>query len=113
MTDKELLELAAKAAGVIWVDECFDYEDMGRMMLDFGDGTGEWNPLKNSAEAFDLLVNLSLMLSIQESNEVRVIWWRQGNRGEVVERFTETEDPFAATRRAIVRAAAAIGRGME
>ena len=56
MTDKELLELAAKAAGVKWVDECFDYDDMGRMMVDFGLGVQEWNPLTDDGDALRLMV---------------------------------------------------------
>lgn len=110
ISNRELLELSARAVGVVWVDECFDYDDMNRMMVDFGRGTREWNPLKNNADAFDMVVRLRLMLSMHEPEEARVIWWRDGVRGEVVERWIEAHDSLACTRFAIVRAGAEIGR---
>lgn len=95
-TDKELLELAAKATGVVWVDQCFPYEDFGRMMLDFGDGVTEWNPLTDDGDALRLAVKLKI-LDLHEIGIAPVNVW-------------DGEDPYAATRRAIVRAAAEIGR---
>jgi len=121
--DKELLELAAKAADVKWVDECFDYYDMGRMMVDFGDGVQEWNPLKDDGDALRLAVKLGISLTpypiYQQDDRHSVIakqrrttdTMRDINPTEVVEVYDD--DPYAATRRAIVRAAAEIGRGME
>ena len=110
MTDKELLEYAAKAAGVKWVDETFPYEEFGRMMVDFGNGNFEWNPLDNNDHAFWLAIKLRLMISWHEPRDLRVIWWREGTRNEVRETWTEAHDSCACSRRAIVRAAAEIGK---
>ena len=112
MTDCQLLVLAAKANGVRWVDETFLYEDFGRMMVDFGEGIQEWNPLQNNEQAFELIVKLKLMLSLHENREAHVIWWDKKGRGEVIEKWTPAHDSLACTRLAIVRAAAEIGRAM-
>lgn len=79
MTDRELLELAAKAIGI---DYWFGKE-----------GTVEWNPLTDDGDALRLAVKIEWIPS----------------RVEVVG-LSMNEDPYAATRRAIVRAAAAMGK---
>jgi hypothetical protein len=86
MTDRELLEAAAKAAGEWPSPEPFEH------VLD------RWNPLTNSGDAFELAVKLDLLAD--------------GLAGHY-DYATDAEyaaDPYAATRRAIVRAAAEIGR---
>jgi hypothetical protein len=95
MTDRELLELAAKAAGLAdgsWFD---GWNDEGRETGDY------WNPLTLSGDAFELALKLGLIVECGRA-------WisRHGPMfGEDV-----LPDPYAATRRAIVRAAAEIGR---
>ena len=98
MTDRELLKLAAKAAGVGW-DE---YESEW-----YGDGVRkDWNPLTNDGDAFRLAVTL----------RIEIMWPRPGDHvcaGNVREVGAgscedDLSDPYAATRRAITRAAAAI-----
>jgi hypothetical protein len=98
MTDKELLELAAKACGL----------EEAKMRIEFN----QWNPLTDDGDALRLAVKLGLML-----DEIT-----QGYRaGHWVATHTNIEscyelaipDPYAATRRAIVRAAAEIGRNMK
>ncbi len=76
MTDRELLELAAKAAGNGFV-------------------IGYWNPLTDDGDALRLAVALGLTA-------------RMSYNGQDYE--AANKDPYAATRRAIVRAAAEIGR---
>ena len=94
MTDRELLELAAKAAGHKVVRPA-DYCD-GAVMLE---GIQEpWNPLEYDHDALRLAVKLNLLV-LHDVHIAPVNIW-------------EGEDPYAATRRAIVRAAAEIGRGM-
>jgi fructose-specific component phosphotransferase system IIB-like protein len=111
MTDRELLELAAKAAGVKWIDPCFNYDEFGRMMLDFGAGVTEWNPLTSDGDAFRLAVKLAICVN---QGKGAVIAERNAaiNSPEcgVIEALSA--DPYAATRRAIVRAAAEIGKQM-
>jgi hypothetical protein len=96
-TDKELLEMAAKAAGVGYADE-------NDKFIPFVPDS--WNPLTNSEDAFRLMVRLRLEVYIHE-NDTRCI---SGNLDEATE--NHNGDPYAATRRAIVRAAAAIGKEM-
>jgi len=101
MNDKELLELAAKAAGI-------EYDVYGN---DFYIPEGEefqrpWNPLADDGDALRLAVKLSIDLLFMPEQE---LVYADGTPEEC--RFSD--DPYAATRRAIVRAASEIGRGME
>ena len=103
MTDKELLELAAKACG-------FEVRIYSGMCVDRGtdcvcvtkDGL-KWNPLTDDGDALRLAVELELEL-----------WFGGGglNAGGMTMDIEEDygQDPFAATRRSIVRAAAEIGK---
>jgi hypothetical protein len=102
MTDRELLELAAKAAGL--PRRSWDYEwcrSHGHMVT-FSD---MWNPLTDDGDALRLAVKLSLDIHV-DSNLTEVIY---------LEATTEAHlsDPYAATRRAITRAAAEIGKEMK
>ena len=90
MTDRELLELAAKAAG--YVELQFDSKIDG--LTDYEGWI--WNPLTDDGDALWLAVKLKLL---------------GGNYFDSCQ--FETGDPYAATRRAIVRAAAEIGKGMK
>jgi hypothetical protein len=102
MTDKKLLELAAKAAGITWIR---DYKDGPmKVMMTF---TREWNPLTDDGDALRLAVRLKLTISIRD-DDVRVYECAENFRRKRRE-FNEN-DPYAATRRAIVRAAAEIGK---
>ena len=103
MTDRELLELAAKAAGIDWFDEPAAKSGRG---LHLKSGPF-WNPLTDDGDAMRLAVKLNLLNATRfaDSITVRDIYGRQYE--EV------SHDLYAATRRAIVRAAAEIGRGME
>jgi hypothetical protein len=100
MSDRELLEAAAKAAGVVYRlhDE--------RLFVDGPfDSTGEWNPLTDDGCALRLAVKLGLQLDLRwQRNEVHVYGSERIDEGVGVR-----DDPLAVTRRAIVRAAAAIG----
>jgi len=99
MTDRELLEDAAKAAGVAleWNDSPGYYSDWRGLPQ-----WNHWNPLLDDGDAFRLAVKLKLTLDIGDdaSEAVSPIHWHaEQHKG----------DPLAATRRAIVRAAAAMG----
>jgi len=104
MTDRELLEAAAKAAGyqLSSVSEMIWSDTQGEFVL--------WNPLTNSGDAFELAVKLRLTINC--SYDDVAICGQEFTQKEV---FLERngEDPLAATRRAIVRAAAAIGKEMK
>jgi hypothetical protein len=102
MTDRELLELAAKAAGI----DYYTRAQSGGMLTD----NGEWNPLTDDGDALRLAVELKMCVGVVPSNIKdghATVALAPANPVEIGE--THADDPYAATRRAIVRAAAAIG----
>jgi hypothetical protein len=100
MNDRELLELAAKAAG-----NPIGTSFAGGGLL-MANGL-YWNPIARDGDALRLAVKLELQLDLRHSfHTVRVYGAADG-------RIDESGDPLAATRRAIVRAAAEIGRTMD
>lgn len=103
MTDRELLELAAKAAGIAvrWNE----HPPSTVMVDDFGDA-GWWDPLTDDGDALRLAVKLEIQAGYAEFSGEGVATWDRGTRNV---REYGPDDPYAATRRAIVRAAAAIG----
>ena len=105
MNDQELLELAAKAAGFDSVIEMYGLNEIGEPLLDANDPPTVWNPLTDDGDALRLAVKLELMVDCGSSMATLgdLDYWIDGGRDE----------PYAATRRAIVRAAADIGKGME
>lgn len=95
-TDRELLELAAKAAGLEF--------DMlaGKPIRRDPDGQPVyWNPLTDDGNALRLAVTLDFRVS-----PGLAVTKRNGSFGEGS--TAKSADPYAATRRAIVRAAAAM-----
>jgi hypothetical protein len=118
MNDRELLEAAAKAAGyrVRWVDAptSFNYEGFriktGKKLPNGLDAEIRWNPLTDDGDALRLVVKLGFLVDVWLHQQVCIA----SNQGEdMVEAREEFgNDPCAATRRAIVRAAA-IGKEMK
>ena len=105
MTNREMLKFAAKAAGI---DVQWDCPERGMMMLTpNGTDTMTWNPITDDGDAFRLAVELRLEIGFPSL----AIVWSFGRNSKVC-REMYTGDPLAATRRAIVRAAAEIGRQM-
>ena len=104
MNDKELLELAAKAAGygAIWYVDGSATAYIGPK-YEFGKPIGYkiFNPLTDDGDALRLAVKLSLFDGLEKA------------ASELAAEVNFDLDPCEATRRAIVRAAAEIGRGME
>ena len=91
MSDRELLELAAKAAGIPYTKPTEDYD--GSLGLAAGDNpmrTQGWNPLTDDGDALRLAHKLGLLSDVP-------VWPRT----------------LEETRRAIVRAAAEIGKEMK
>lgn len=107
MSDRELLELAAKAAGIVleYEEETdryfyrrnpYDLIRNGQSLKVF------WNPLTNDADAFQLMVKLGLLYDDTLFHYISL------------ERFkTKDVDDATAIRRGIVRAAAECGRNMK
>ncbi len=106
MTDRELLEFAAKAAGYTGI---VNFNNTTGIMAPLNPtGTSKfqrWNPLTDDGDALRLAVKLGMDVCFG-ANYVIV-------RGSVqMPLVNNANDPYAATRRAIVRAAAAIGEKM-
>jgi hypothetical protein len=107
MTDRELLELAAKAAGFV---PAYRYMEKTNRLLWLGQSgfPATWGPFDDDADAFKLAVQLNMTLVLMKwRTEVEI----EGKT--IVVESVVNDDPCAATRRAIVRAAAEIGKGME
>lgn len=119
MTDLELLELAAKAAGIAYIKPADGYD--GSLGLEAGSNpmrTHSWDPLRDDGDALRLAVKLR-----------RNVWhskWPSGNSYAAAQTLWHSNDslyyddgvahgtdPYAATRRAIVQAAAEVGKRMK
>ena len=117
MSDREMLGLAAESIGLPecgWMGESFMYVKDNTWAF--------WNPLEDDGDAFRLAAACGLAVipyPIHAQPKHSVIAKRYGEslplyRGEVksvevIEPYGYEGDPAAATRRAITRAAAAIG----
>ena len=112
--DRELLVLAAKASGrnVIWKRGMHRGEPHeGLFDLSTGHVTS-WNPLTDDGDALRLAVKLSM--TICTDGELFVSAGFLFTNGPLVTQCIEESGcKESATRRAIVRAAAAIGEGMQ
>ena len=103
MTDKELLELAAKAVGI------------ERLNFDRERRDWSWNPIDDDGDALRLAVKLGMKeyfggeitKSYAQADAFQP--WEHCEHEE----YNEAQGPYAATRRAIVRAAAEIGKEMK
>lgn len=115
MIDRELLKLAAKAAElpVEWDGDGFVIATKFRGCLTNYD---PWDPLTDDGDALRLVVKLRINLIVKTLPHAVVVEAYTGLAQSGMETLEDvrkqTRDPNAATRRAIVRAAAEIGRGM-
>lgn len=105
MNDRELLELAAKAAGM--------QHKWNKDGLYVDAQTGVWNPLTDDGDALRLAVKMGisrvLELDFDPSGVCATFHHPVCGADEFQTPGTDF-DPYAATRRAIVRAAAEIGK---
>jgi hypothetical protein len=118
-SDRELLELAAKAAGISGeVEELWSghsgIPDATKYYAVFDSERDEWfAPLTDDGDALRLAVKLGVTVGPEQPDVIgkslcRVSWLSGSHSlGEF-----GGGDPYAATRRAIVRAAAEIGKGL-
>ena len=100
-SDRELLEMAAKA---IHAPE--NYANKAYM----GGWFSWWNPLTDDGDALRLAVKLQLLINIDIDGALVEMQVKDDNAW--ASEFAHDGDLYAATRRAIVRAAAAIGSAM-
>ena len=114
MTDREMLELAARAAGLKEFTEITGRFAVRTRFTGMQDWS-PWNPLTDDGDALRLVVKLKIDLynyapPITEFERIEAVDYRTAFEGALE---SCGSDPFAATRRAITRAAAEIGRQME
>jgi hypothetical protein len=102
MTDRELLELAAKAAGI----EC-EKTPIGFYL---SDEDRNWNPLTDDGDALRLAVKLGLQTGPNSASREPMCFAWARDKGGIGQYEYYGNDPYAATRRAITRAAAEIGK---
>ena len=100
-SDRELLEMAAKA---IHAPE--NYANKAYM----GGWFSWWNPLTDDGDALRLAVKLQLLINIDIDGALVEMQVKDDNAW--ASEFAHDGDLYAATRRAVVRAAAAIGSAM-
>jgi hypothetical protein len=122
MTDRELLELAALAAGfggpqnkTCWTESEYPRGSGNTGALwnyvGYMDAAELWNPLTDDGDALRLAVNLKIPMQFPDWEDVTRTWATQDDPDAYDE--IHGNDPYAATRRAIVRAAAEIGESMK
>ena len=108
MTDKELIELAAKA----YVDKCW-HENAAYMKAFLS----RWNPLTDDGDALRLAVKLCIDVSHDAIGMKSFVYARTVFNDEthigLSEIFDDESERLDRTRRAITRAAALIGKEME
>ena len=117
MTDRELLELAAKAAGIDVKPAGWTDSFMCRMIDQYTEDGEQchspWSPLTDDGDALRLAVKLNLFIDLCYPD--KTCGWVGDYQSGICQTLEEPDagDPYAATRRAIVRAAAEIGRNMK
>ena len=103
--DRELLELAAKAAGVKTMRT-----PLGNLVTERDDGQ-QWNPLADDGDALRLAVKVGMEFAADdEATHCAFAYARVRGAGDSHIFEPVVDDPCKAMRRAIVRAAAEIGR---
>jgi hypothetical protein len=110
MTDRELLELAAKAAGY---DIKHHVNSTVIRGCYFSLDRKNWNPLTDDGDALRLAVKLNMDVSSDEFNNDSMCIVSKGIGNHSISKICSHYgygDKYAATRRAIVMAAAEIGR---
>lgn len=107
MSDLELMELVAKAAGLHEFTQINGRYAVRTRYTGLQDWS-PWNPLDDDGDALRLAVKLAMYVALDNAAREVVACAAEGS--VVKERCGD--DPYAATRRAIVRAAAEIGRQM-
>lgn len=109
MDDRGLLELAAKAAGIEgdWSKTIGGWD----CLITRPGSLNPWQPLHDDGDALRLAVKLGMNV-YSGYTEICVEIPSDSEASPLLSVEPEGSDPYAATRRAIVRAAAEIGKGI-
>lgn len=111
--DRRLLELAAKAAR----ENLIAWQGTSPICRNDAGYTYKWNPLTDDGDAFRLAVKLDIEIYSGDDDGAMTVWAgyeipHPGDNRIMYACEQHKGDPYAATRRAIVRAAAAMGEQM-
>lgn len=115
MTDRELLEAAAKAAGLEFHWVRLDGGHVLQASMPGSRTEESWNPLTDDGDALRLLVKLSMRLYVyqDEGDECSIAAIDEpATFATHTDKEKHQGDPYAATRRSIVRAAAALATSL-
>lgn len=110
MNDRELLELAAAAAGLPVV-----FDQHKPMLKIGGEEPGiwrNWNPLTDDGDALRLAAKLKLNVHNSAHSPSGIEFIYAQTRGHPPQQEYDLADPYAATCRAIVLSAAEVGKAM-
>ena len=113
VSDRELLELSAKAVGMEYPNGQTYCETMGVWGMLEKRPYSWWNPLTDDGDALRLAVKLGMRIGVLLGDAHYSIaheWVGNGRDDCLVKHGA---DPYASTRRAIVLAAAEIGKEMK
>jgi len=105
--DRALLELAARALGARF--EEVEHEGYGNLHFEDGRVVNAWNSLAFSGDALELAVTLGIQVTPGTYLTQDAVAYVPGSQ-EVKEHVHFQQDMLIATRRAITRAAAEIGK---
>lgn len=105
-TDKVLLELAAKAAGIEYQ---WEVDLQGVPYMHNLENGCEFDPLNNDGDTFRLAVQLKMLVDPVN----RVVASYSSDICIDIDPDEQEDDSYKAVRKAIVRAAAEIGKGMK
>jgi hypothetical protein len=109
--DMELLTLAARAIGAR--AEAVEGENWMSLYFDDGSHVWSWNPLLHSDDAFNLAIDLGFQVfPVARTMSGQACAAVASPVGARLAEEVSTLDARAATRRAVTRAAAEIGRAM-
>ena len=111
--NRRLLELAASAPG--WMPNnswawCANAGKNGAFCYRLNGEMIAWNPLDDDADAFSLAVKLRIEITYNEERKCVCRFWTNSKGFMAVAEQIDDDDPRAATRLAIVRAAAQIAK---
>lgn len=114
-SDRELLEQAAKAyfgAGNFEWNSCAGFAGCVQYIPPGGRGYLDWNPKDDDGDSLRLAVKLGLKVRWHNVLHQALVW-TACDASEIQENGeAHSDDSFAATRHAILRAAAETGRAM-
>ena len=107
MSDRELMEFAARAVGYVPA-QIYSEKTKSLIWASVSGFPTAWKPLVDNADAFELMVNLKMSVLVGDEG-IRV----NAPNLEFQLGIPVEEDLFSSTRKAIVMAAAEIGKKLE